>query len=1131
MIKKILFLFSLCIPSLMFGQNQLQPLLNMPTPQAASIGRFGQIPVDYSTGMPNLDIPLYNIKLDNIELPISCKYHLASVKPDGGFGIMGLGWSLSSGGCITRNVNYLPDELIDYAGRGQYSLDGYFKHANMVDSIKMNQYDLYDKLRYSRGETDPTYELAADEFSFNFCGYSGNFYYGSDRKWHVCSDQRIIVEFDPTTGFATNETLADSARIDLSKWKKKRQYSRYFNKFKIITPDGTKYYFGGVNATEYSIDYYARNNSYMIPTSWYLTKIVTTKGHEINLRYKIGKPNCKIDYSPAKVEVSDGTPFVDNTTGDACNSGFLLFPIYLETIETPNEKITYDYQGRSALKTRYFAQQLVDEEPSLLPEGMFAKIWDVAYGEDFLCFLNPSRTLSESASYVKKIQSAMEWELLKKVTIESKRNTYLFSKIISYDPLETNNCSIIHGYHYDFNYSDGYSPKLQSIKRRPNAEYPDTSTAASVTSSSIQPLSVPSTFGSLDTDTSTPDNEPTDGDPYIVPPPRPPVTYGDTVSTNYVYTFGYHGLPDYLQENGEPIRRYHREVRMNSTDYWGYWNGSGRRSYAYREIFSNQLRDSIHAIAQTLSSISYPTGGLTTFEYEPHYFEFGVSPDRQRLESPYIASLNGYEIVRKNIESGAGLRVKSITTQNNGVNTTKTFEYITKDGKSSGILNTMPSTGSIYNLGDDALYRQATHGFSIPMTKQNSALVNYTRVKVKTEIDNVSNGNEVYYYTSYTDYIDGESLFDKPANVSLPSPYNDYAPVATTSKASARFKLKKKEVYSASDKLLQTDEYEYTASPNDKENYIRSVIHTNMVYPTYSNNVQGKLIFKTEIACKGFLYRTYLNSYFPSKKTTKTYVQNSENTVDTQTTYTYNQDKQLCSELFWGPNNTLLQTTEYMYPNDITLKHLQLGGNNKRYDAYAALDRLNIVTAPIAQTVKKGDKVVSCNVALYDLIDGFPVKTDDYTLKEKVDTVDFQAIQFISGKETPVHDKLKKAYSYGEFDKYHNPCYVWNKQRKLVLIWDYNGQTLAGKIENIDLDDVQIPVSQLGSIHSLREKLPHAQITQYEVNPFLGLTFSTDKRGLYSAFRYDTLGRLILSGSQFGDKWNINNVFDYNYKP
>ncbi len=1145
MIKRILLLLCLGIPSLIFGQNQLQPLLNMPTPQAASIGLFGKIPVNYSTGMPIIDIPLYNIKLDDIELPISCKYHLANVKPDSGFGILGTGWNLSSGGCITRNVNCLPDELSNYQSSGtQNSLDGYFKHASLVN----NKNNFYTNLYCSTGATDPSFELAADEFSFNFCGYSGNFYYGSDNKWHVSSEQRIIVEFDPNTGFATNRTLADSSRIDLSRWQKKHQYIRYFNKFKIITPDGTKYYFGGVNATEYSIDYYARNNSYLIPTSWYLTKIETTKGHEINLKYKVGKPNCKINYSPDKVELYNNMPFVDRTVGDACNSGFLLFPIYLEAIDTPNEKITYSYKKCGTLKNRYAAAQLYDKKPSFLHESIFSGIWDAEFYDDYLCFLNPSKHLGEDATVSDKILSAIEWDLLNKVKIESKRNTQIDLQTSGTDEVSiTESRSITHGYNYHFDYLIGYSPELTSITRRPNTKYPEIRTDTTylhhqAESNLITPIDDESALrdqlvttattssSELDVSTSTSDNEPTDECTIIVPPPPAPVTYGDTVPSNYVYSFSYHRVPT----DGIAIK-YHPRVRENYTDYWGYWNNDAARRYSESEKFSNQQSNETYTNFQTLSSIHYPTRGYTTFKYELHDFKYGVSPDRQSLEKPYLAYLSGHEIKKEYISMGAGLRVKSITTHNKGVNTTKTFEYKTKDNESSGILNTMPSTGSIYFIGDEALYRKSIHGFNIPTTNQNSALVNYTRVKIKTCIDNVDNGSEVYYYTSYTDSIDHKSLFDEPAEDYFPNPYKDYAPVATTSKASARFKLKKKEIYSATNKLLQTDEYEYTASPDDK-NFILSLAHANTLYPTDIINQGGHLTFRTNLCCKGFLYHTYLNSYFPCKKTTKTYTQNSTKTIDTQTIYTYNKDKQLCSESLLGPNNTLLQKTEYMYPNDVTSNYLQFAGKNNRYEAYAALNNLNIITAPIAQTVIKSNKVVSCNVALYDLKDGFPVKTDDYTLEEKVDTLGFLAINFINDKEIPVNDKLKRVYSYGEFDKFHNPCYVWNDQHKIALLWGCDGQTLGIKIENIELDDLKnISNFKLGSeyvsANSIRKEYPHTQITEYNVNPFLGLTSSTDKRGIFSVFRYDTLGRLILSGSLFEKKWNIDNMFEYNYKP
>lgn len=45
----------------------------MPTPNAVSLGKYADIPVDYSTGVPNISIPIYTVTEGDLSLPISLR--------------------------------------------------------------------------------------------------------------------------------------------------------------------------------------------------------------------------------------------------------------------------------------------------------------------------------------------------------------------------------------------------------------------------------------------------------------------------------------------------------------------------------------------------------------------------------------------------------------------------------------------------------------------------------------------------------------------------------------------------------------------------------------------------------------------------------------------------------------------------------------------------------------------------------------------------------------------------------------------------------------------------------------------------------------------------------------------------
>ncbi len=89
--------------------NSNIPSLVPPSPNAASLGKYGDIPVSYYTGQPSTSIPLYTIQSGDITLPISISYNHSGIKVEEEASNVGLGWSINSGGAITRTVRGLDD--------------------------------------------------------------------------------------------------------------------------------------------------------------------------------------------------------------------------------------------------------------------------------------------------------------------------------------------------------------------------------------------------------------------------------------------------------------------------------------------------------------------------------------------------------------------------------------------------------------------------------------------------------------------------------------------------------------------------------------------------------------------------------------------------------------------------------------------------------------------------------------------------------------------------------------------------------------------------------------------------------------------------------------------------------------
>lgn len=89
----------------------LQPTTGIQSATAASLGKFGDIPVSLYTGTPNISIPLHEVNSRSLSIPLSMSYHASGIKVEEIAGWVGLGWALDTGGVITRTIRGIPDEF------------------------------------------------------------------------------------------------------------------------------------------------------------------------------------------------------------------------------------------------------------------------------------------------------------------------------------------------------------------------------------------------------------------------------------------------------------------------------------------------------------------------------------------------------------------------------------------------------------------------------------------------------------------------------------------------------------------------------------------------------------------------------------------------------------------------------------------------------------------------------------------------------------------------------------------------------------------------------------------------------------------------------------------------------------
>lgn len=104
--RRISLLPFLLVVASAYGQLSVPelPKVLQPSPNAASLGKYGDYPVGHYTGVTNVSIPLYTVQSGGITLPITLDYHLSGIRLKELAGWTGLGWTISAPGVINRQL-------------------------------------------------------------------------------------------------------------------------------------------------------------------------------------------------------------------------------------------------------------------------------------------------------------------------------------------------------------------------------------------------------------------------------------------------------------------------------------------------------------------------------------------------------------------------------------------------------------------------------------------------------------------------------------------------------------------------------------------------------------------------------------------------------------------------------------------------------------------------------------------------------------------------------------------------------------------------------------------------------------------------------------------------------------------
>lgn len=295
------------------------PNILPPSPEAAAINKNGQLAVGMISGGAQASIPLYDIKLRSISIPINLNYASNGTKVDEIPSRVGMNWILSPAGVVSRIVHGLPDDqttrVLPPAGFPSYT-PALFPYLDNISGAYTNAPGQY--------ETEP------DEFRFTAPGLSGKFILDNNGVPIVIphSNLKIQVVGGPWGGGGK------------------------FSEIIITNTNGVKYRFGGTGAYEYTLSIQNIQNhtaGSQIRTAFFLKKIELPDGDYIDFAY-----------SPISFTSTTGKNYrlSDRTISSYCTgcpdgqysesvSSVIYQSVYLTGLSTSNyQNASFSYEGR-----------------------------------------------------------------------------------------------------------------------------------------------------------------------------------------------------------------------------------------------------------------------------------------------------------------------------------------------------------------------------------------------------------------------------------------------------------------------------------------------------------------------------------------------------------------------------------------------------------------------------------------------------------------------------------------------------------------------------------------------------------------------------------------------------------------
>lgn len=392
------FVFSFCLAQEYHEGNMkyytTDHYLNMvpESPQASSFNESGNLPVNTSKGLPQISIPLYNLEVDGVSIPIVLEYDASGVRVEDVATSVGLKWNLNVGGLVSRDVVDKPDAFGTNKwihGKEYSPYDTYLELTNPTNIWFREKYKL------ARTHVEAM-DIWPDNFRYSFLDYSNSFKFkpsGSIVKGQTDRIDLWVMEEEGPDKISFEAKDFQGNKYFFGKTRESLEHTSTFNQLLNYTD-------GSVGA-EYTKDY---TNEI---TGWYLDKINTKNNEEILFTYDISylytttksEVSQKVEFLPGCGDRNHGQVSTINCIADKTSGGSYPFETgtritsevitpLIQQINTESIAITFHYEDSSVLPNNKtisgWSKRLVEiviEDKILNTKKVFGFKYDVFFGD------------------------------------------------------------------------------------------------------------------------------------------------------------------------------------------------------------------------------------------------------------------------------------------------------------------------------------------------------------------------------------------------------------------------------------------------------------------------------------------------------------------------------------------------------------------------------------------------------------------------------------------------------------------------------------------------------------------------------------------------------------------------------